>query len=324
MQLNCTVAVVKCSWKGPFVVLALLSSLSEACTQFWRWTLWTPHWGIMILLCSIAQLHFKVFLIGTNNILWNCGYFAMWCKLRTPHWYMRISNDLDDTPQLIYLELQWRHARINNPYLYIIRWHINAKYANLYVMQLGWSIGVCNLIRFWAVEGLKLFLAIVWTASPSMHSFVWCRPVETSGGHLIWYSSQQVAIPEYHVSQLQGLHNIWVTSVWHVWEWIESAIISKMERVSSVCLIQLWQKVLWFIYPPQVCAPCNLQAFLQAHKLHKGLVLQVCWSSGATPNCWIIRDIFHLAVLNCKERSAGKGLNPTRFSHQPSPTNPAT
>jgi hypothetical protein len=245
MQLNCTVAVVKCSWKGPFVVLALLSSLSEACTQFWRWTLWTPHWGIMILLCSIAQLHFKVFLIGTNNILWNCGYFAMWCKLRTPHWYMRISNDLDDTPQLIYLELQWRHARINNPYLYIIRWHINAKYANLYVMQLGWSIGVCNLIRFWAVEGLKLFLAIVWTASPSMHSFVWCRPVETSGGHLIWYSSQQVAIPEYHVSQLQGLHNIWVTSVWHVWEWIESAIISKMERVSSVCLIQLWQKVLW-------------------------------------------------------------------------------
>jgi hypothetical protein len=112
--------------KGLLLFLALLSLQSEVCTQFWRWTLWTPHWGIMILLCSIAQLHLKVFLIGTNNILWNCGYFAMWCKLCTPLWYMGICNDLDDT-QLIYLELQWRHARINNPYLYIIRWHINAK-----------------------------------------------------------------------------------------------------------------------------------------------------------------------------------------------------
>ncbi len=80
-----------------------------------------------------------------------------------------------------------------------------------------------------------------------MHSSVWCRPVEKSGGHLIWYSSQQVAIPEHHPSQLLGLHSIGCTSVWHVWDWTESAIISKMEKVwtSSFCLIQLWQKVLW-------------------------------------------------------------------------------
>jgi hypothetical protein len=211
-------------------------------------------------------------------------------------------------------------------------------------MQLGWSIGACNLIRFWAVEGLKLFPAIVWTASPSMHSSVWCRPVEKSGGHLIWYSSQQVAIPEYHPSQLLGLHSIGCTSVWHVWEWTESAIISKMEKVwiSSFCLIQLWQKFLWLpkvgcpaakrakpsvavnpkrsggvSIPPKYVPLAICKHFCKPHKLHKGLVLQVCWSSSATLNCWIIRDIFHSAVFNCKERSAGKGLNPTRFSHQP-------
>jgi hypothetical protein len=138
-----------------------------------------------------------------------------------------------------------------------------------------------------------------------MHSSVWCRHVEKPGGHLIWYSSQKLAIPEYHASQPPGC-----TSVWHVWEWIESAIISKVEKVwtSSFCLIQLWQKVIWLpkvgcsaatrakpslaVNPKCSGGVSNLpkyvplaicKHFCKLHKLHKGLVLQVCWSSMLPP-----------------------------------------